>query len=89
VPIEVTFAETVNLNEPYHVFVQSYGDAELYVASRAPRGFLVARRGPGKDVEFSFRLVGRRRGYERDRLERAPWADTSVGIGSSIAVTRT
>ena len=33
--------------------------------------------GEGDDsVEFSYRIVGKRLGYEDDRLERAPWADS-------------
>ena len=34
VAIDSLFAQTVNLGEPYHVFVQVYGDAEVYVSNR-------------------------------------------------------
>ena len=76
VAIDSTFAETVNLAEPYHVFVQSYGEAELIVKNRTPEGFdVVLHQGAERDAEFSFRLVARRLGFERERLKRAPWAD--------------
>lgn len=34
--IDPLFSETVNLNEPYHVFIQAYGKATLYVNQRTP-----------------------------------------------------
>lgn len=76
VPIDPTFAQTVNLNdEPYHVFVQVYGDAEVYVTDRTPTQFEVRLRDGDPSVEFSYRIVGKRLGYEDHRLERAPWDD--------------
>lgn len=75
IPIDVIFAQTVNLEEPYHVFVQVYGDAEVYVTDRTAAGFEVHLRDGDPGVEFSYRVVGKRLGYEDDRLERAPWDD--------------
>lgn len=75
VTIDTTFAETVNLDEPYHVFVEPYGPAALYVADRTPTSFVVRAQEGDPDVEFSYRLVAKRLGYEKHRLERAPWAD--------------
>jgi hypothetical protein len=81
VSIDPLFAQTVNLSEPYHVFVQAYGDTQLYVVERTPESFVV-RAGEGGDpsVEFSYRLVALRRGYEDTRLERAPWADDDPNL---------
>ncbi len=76
--IDPTFAETINPDEPYHVFVQPYGEAELYVTERTPLGFVVRLRDGDQSVEFSYRLVAKRRGFERARLERAPWADAAT-----------
>ena len=75
VEIDPTFAETVNLNLPYHVFLQAYGDAELYVSNRTPTSFEVwAVEGTNDvNVEFSFRVVAKRIGFENERLEFAPW----------------
>jgi hypothetical protein len=81
IAIDPLFAQTVNLSEPYHVFVQSYGEAELYVSQRTPTQFEVKARGAdGLDVEFSYRLVAKRLGYETDRLEPAPWADDDPNL---------
>ncbi|MFO7742674.1 MAG: hypothetical protein R6X31_10225 [Anaerolineae bacterium] len=75
VAMDPIFAETVNLNEPYHVFVEPYGPASLYVTDRTPTGFVVRAREGEPDVEFSYRIVAKRLEYEDHRLERAPWAD--------------
>lgn len=80
IAIDHLFAETVNLEEPYHVFLQAYGDAELYVSQRTVEGFEVRLRAGDPDVEFSYRLVATRRGYEGKRLERAPWADDDPNL---------
>lgn len=75
VEIDPTFAETVALNLPYHVFLQAYGDAELYVSNRTPTSFEVraVESSNNVNVEFSFRIVAKRIGFENERLELAPW----------------
>lgn len=81
VAIEPTFAETVSLDEPYHVFLQTYGDADLTVRNRSSTGFDVEKRaGKEKDAQFSYRLVVKRRGFEHERLKRAPWADSAAAL---------
>jgi hypothetical protein len=70
-----SFAQTINPDESYHVFVQSYGRAELYVAERTPLGFTVALKDGDPNAEFSYRIVAKRLGFEGKRLEAAPWAD--------------
>ncbi|MBM3188940.1 MAG: hypothetical protein FJZ90_09485 [Chloroflexi bacterium] len=69
VRIDPLFAQTVNLDEPYHVFVQPYGNASLYVSERIPTSFTVRVQSGDEEVEFSYRIVARRRGYEAARLE--------------------
>jgi hypothetical protein len=73
--LDRAFAETVNPSEPYHVFVQPYGRAELYVTDRTPESFTVAARGGALDAEFSYRVVAKRLRFEGTRLEPVPWAD--------------
>jgi hypothetical protein len=73
--LDPAFAQTINPDEPYHVFVQSYGDAELYVRGRTPLGFEVALRAGDPNTEFSYRIVAKRLNFEGKRLEPAPWAD--------------
>ena len=81
IPIDPLFAQTVVLTESYHVFVQSYGDADLYVSQRTPAQFEVKARGTSDpSVEFSYRLVAKRLGYETDRLAPAPWADNDPNL---------
>jgi hypothetical protein len=72
IPIDPLFAETVNVQQPYHVFVQAYGRAELYVSKRTPEGFEVALNKGDANVEFSYRLVAKRRGFETARLGAVP-----------------
>jgi len=80
IALDPTFAETVSLDGQYHVFVQPYGDADIYVTRRTAAGFDVVRRAGDKQVEFSYRIVARRKGFEARRLERAPWADNDPGL---------
>ncbi len=66
IPIDPVFAQTVNLQEPYHVFVQVYGDADVYVSNRTPTQFEVHLRGVGDpNVEFAYRIVALRLGARR------------------------
>jgi hypothetical protein len=70
-----SFAQTINTETSYHVFVQPYGRAELYVAERTPMGFTVAIKDGDPNAEFSYRIVAKRLDFEEKRLEAAPWVD--------------
>lgn len=78
--IDPFFAETVNLDEPYHVFIQAYGNATLYVSQRTPSTFEICLSEGDANVEFSYRLVAKRRKHERTRLERVPSADNDPNL---------
>ena len=78
--IDPTFSETVRLDQAYHVFLQTYGPADLYVVRRSSRSFEVRARSGAADAEFSYRIVGKRRGFEDRRLDRAPWADSDPNL---------
>lgn len=80
------FAQTVNLNEPYHVFLQAYGDAEIYVSNRTAQSFEVRLREGDANVEFSYRLVAKRLGYEEDRLEILAWEDNDGDPSTSSSI---
>jgi hypothetical protein len=70
--IDPAFAQTVNLDQPYQVFVQAYGDADLYVKERTALGFeVVFRAGNDRQAEFGYRIVAKRGGFESARLEPA------------------
>ena len=80
VRIDATFAATVDLTRPYHVFLQAYGPNEIYAMDRTETGFSVRSRGAGDDQEFSYRIVAVRRGYQGHRMELAPWADADANL---------
>jgi hypothetical protein len=72
VAIDPLFAQTVNLDEPYHVFTEVYGPATIYVTNLTTTHFEVHLHEGQPDVKFSYRIVGKRLGYEDHRLEHAP-----------------
>lgn len=80
ITIDPTYSQVANFNEPYHVFLQPYGDADLFVINRTPTQFEVVVANGEKEVEFSYRIMAKRLGYETDRLERAPWADQDPNL---------
>ena len=75
ITVDPLFAQTINTAEPYHVFIQAYGDAQLIVSRRGPTEFQVTARQGDPNAEFSYRIVAKRLGFEQARLESAPWAD--------------
>lgn len=83
ITIDPLFAETVNLSEPYHVFVQlNDPDAEgAAVVNKTESTFeVVELRSGGSNAQFSYRLVGKRRHHETTRLEHTPWADDDPNL---------
>lgn len=72
VAIEPVFAQTVNLNMDYYVFLTPLGDCPLYVAEKTSLDFTVRAMG-GQDcsIAFDYRIVALRLGYEDLRLEAA------------------
>ncbi|MBM2814915.1 MAG: hypothetical protein HW421_1677 [Ignavibacteria bacterium] len=69
IKIDPLFAETVTLTENYHVFYTAYSDAELFIQNRTPTQFVVKLRAGDPNAEFSYRIVAKRKGFEKDRLE--------------------
>jgi hypothetical protein len=87
--LDPAFAQTVALDVPYHVFVQAYGDADLYVRERTSLGFeVVFRGGNDRSAEFSYRVVAKREGFEHTRLEHAAWADYHIDQPASRGSAR-
>ena len=74
VPLDASFAQTVNAAVNYHVFLTANGDSNgLYVARKTPAGFEIREHGGGtSNVAFDYRIVARRRGYEAMRLLQVP-----------------
>ena len=80
IPVDPLFAETVTLSEPYHVFLEEYGDADLYVSNRTQAGFEVRAREGDPNVDFSYRIVAKRKGYEQTRLEHKELGDLDPNL---------
>jgi hypothetical protein len=80
IKIDPLFAETVNLNQDYFVFLQPYAKAELYVSQTGPRAFEVSLNTGDPEARFAYRLVAKRRGFEQARLQPAPWADSDPNL---------
>ncbi len=67
VPIDVLYSDTVNTKDyEYQVFLQAYSDAVVFVSERNSKYFIVKSSNP--NVEFTWEIKAKRRGYENDRL---------------------
>ena len=70
VALDPIFAETVNLELPYHLFLTPLGECFLYVSEKTPGSFTVRAPGSGScDISFDYRIVAKRKGYENLRLD--------------------
>ena len=82
IQIDPLYAQTVNLDKPYHVFLtpRSFDTAGLTVGNLTPTSFEVREANGGKgSYEFSWRIVALRKGYENHRMEPAgPMPDATL-----------
>jgi len=85
VSIEPIFAQTVNLDETYHVFLTPRGDCGLYVAEQTAASFTVrGLNGATCDIAFDYRIIAPRLDYEDLRLK--PAQDPEA-VAASLAPT--
>lgn len=70
VTLDFSFAQTVNVDSDYHVFLTPAGECRgLYVTNKTANGFEVREIGGGQsNVAFDYRIVALRRGFETVRL---------------------
>ncbi len=70
VRLDSTFAQTVNTDVEYHVFLTPKGDCEgLYVSNENPEGFEVHELRHGRSsIAFDYRIMAKRKGFENIRL---------------------
>lgn len=61
------FAETVNTNLEYRVFLQKEGKGDLWIEEKTPRYFVVAGT---ENLKFSWELKAVQKDYEFERLEK-------------------
>jgi hypothetical protein len=81
ISIDPIFAQTVNLTQPYHVFLTPRGDCGLYVADQSSTSFTVrALNGATCDIDFDYRIIAPRLDYEDLRLK--PAADPQAVTAS-------
>ena len=59
------FAECVNTDASYQVFLTKYGEGNIYVAERNSDHFVVR----GDNISFGWEIKAKRRGFENVRLE--------------------
>jgi len=71
VNIDPLFAQTINLDMDYHIFLTPLGDCNgLYVTNKTATGFEVRELGGGlSNVSFDYRIIAKRSGYEDNRLD--------------------
>lgn len=67
IQLDPLFLETVNTSIPYHVFVSPYENANVWVEQMDQNSFIVKSSEP--DVEFSWEIKAKRKGYENHRLK--------------------
>jgi hypothetical protein len=72
IQLDDIFTQTVNTKLPYHIFITPYGESKpLYVTNKTANSFTVVESGSGNSsIEFSYRIVAKRLGYEGTRLEK-------------------
>ena len=70
ISLDSKFTQIVNLSSGYHVFLTPEGDCKgLFVTSKTNHGFEVRELSGGtSSVEFDYRIVAHRNGYEAERL---------------------
>jgi len=76
----------VNTGQKYHVFLTLEGDCNgLYIAQKGKTSFEVRElKGGGSNISFSYRIVAKRKGHEKQRLARVNRDQMKVMIGSVI-----
>jgi hypothetical protein len=79
ISVDPLFAETVNLESEYHVYLTPMGDCNgLYVTNQTAASFEVRELGGGTSgIGFHYRIVAKRLGYEGQRLEQVPPSPTA------------
>lgn len=69
--LDPTYAQTVNTELEYHVFLTPNGDCNgLYVDNKSLTSFEVRElKGGHSNIMFDYRIIAKRKGYEEVRLE--------------------
>jgi hypothetical protein len=87
VTIDALYAQTVDLEADYHVFLTPLGDCSLYVAEKTATSFTVkAIGGQTCDIAFDYRILAKPRGTAGQRME---VLDVDLGTPSAEKVEET
>ena len=70
IDLDPIFAQTVNTNVPYRVFLTPGGECKgLYVSQKSATSFDVRELGGGNsNIAFDYRIMAKRNGFENARL---------------------
>jgi len=84
------FLQTDDTTVDYHVFLTPNGDCHgLYVASKTAAGFTVRELGGGSSsIAFDYRIVARRRGFEKVRLQEVHLPEGPKEMPARVAAMR-
>ena len=83
--LDPLFLETVTINDehPMKVFIQLNDDCNGVYVQRQASGFQVAElRGGNSSAHFTYRVMAKRKGFEKERLEVAPDPPKQVAIAT-------
>jgi hypothetical protein len=69
VDLDPIFVETVNTAVQYHVFLTPNGACTLYTTQKNSLSFKVSLHDGESNCEFDYRIIAKRKGYEKVRLE--------------------
>ncbi|MBS5937106.1 hypothetical protein [Clostridium sp.] len=64
--LDSVMQETINTKYNYQVFLQKYGEGDLFVLERTENYFIVKGT---ENLKFAWRFVAKQKGYEMERLE--------------------
>jgi hypothetical protein len=80
IQLDPKFVQTVNLAQGYHVFVTPKGDCKgLFVTAETNNSFEVRELSGGQSsINFDFRIVAHRNGYEKTRMPPAALPNAKV-----------
>src|SRR5579885_2205954 len=68
VKIDPVFGQTISITHDYHIFLTPTGPCNLYVERKDPDGFVVRALSGLGSCAFDYRIVAKRKKYERVRM---------------------
>jgi hypothetical protein len=74
VTLDPEFLRTVDTERKYHVFVTANGNpgGSLYIDNKTPGSFEIRETGGTANIDVSYRIVAKRKGFADERLKKEP-----------------